>query len=105
MGYFTEYELDIIEGPDHLIELLRAECEGASFAISPDGATNFECKWYEHQKDMKAFSKKHPDALLMLSGEGEDNGDAWREYYRNGKMQVCKAVRVFPDYDPALLED
>lgn len=52
---------------------------------------------------MRAFSLKHRDALFELSGEGEDNGDAWKEYYRNGRMHKCKARLVFDDFDEAKL--
>jgi hypothetical protein len=103
MGYQTEHELTIIEGSNGLIEELRSECERAGWALKYSGDSAKPCKWYSHENDLKAFSKKHPDALFMLSGKGEENGDAWHEYYRNGKVQVCKAKLVYPVFNADLL--
>jgi hypothetical protein len=103
MGYQTEHELTIIEGSNGLIEDLIAECESAGYALKDNGDSAEPCKWYSHENDLKEFSKKHPDALFMLSGKGEYNGDAWIEYYRNGKVQVCQAVYVYPKFDADLM--
>jgi hypothetical protein len=103
MGYYTRHDLEIIDGSNGLIEDLIAECEGAGYALKDNGDCSQECKWYGHKKDLTEFSKKHPDALFMLSGKGEENGDAWIEYYRNGKVQVCEAVYVYPKFDADLM--
>mgnify|MGYP003652940898 CR=1 FL=1 len=103
MGYRTEHELVIMIGSNDLIEDLRNECDSAGWALNSFGDSAKPCKWYSHENDLKAFSKNHPDALFMLSGKGEENGDAWIEYYRNGKVQVCKAVYVYPDADNDLM--
>ena len=42
------------------------------------------------------ISKKHPDVLFKLRGEGENSGDIWDKYYKNGKMQKCDARIVIP---------
>ena len=103
MGYYTQYDLEIIDGSSGLIKDLIDECEEAGYAFEANGDCSQECKWYDHKEDLTAFSKKHPEALFMLSGEGEDNGDAWHEYYRNGKVQVCKAKLVYPEFNADLL--
>jgi hypothetical protein len=46
----------------------------------------------------------YPDALFKLSGEGEESGDIWIEYYQNGKVQVCKAIISFASFDSNLLK-
>ena len=103
MGYYTQHELEVIAGDNSLIVELREECEEAEYALEENGDTYDACKWYSHERDMRAFSEKHPEALFRLSGEGENAGDIWVEYYRNGKMQQCKAKIVIPDFDPELL--
>ena len=104
MGYHTQHELEIIEGSNDLIEDLINECEEAGYALAPNGDCAQECKWYEHRADMVAFSEKHPEALFMLSGDGEESGDSWHEYYRSGKVQVCKAKLVYPEFNADLLK-
>ena len=104
MGYYTQHELAIIKGSNDLIEELINDCEEAGYALEVNGDCRNECKWYDHKKDLIEFSKKHPDALLELSGVGEEHGDAWKEYYHNGKVQVCKAKLVYPEFNPELLE-
>ena len=103
MGYYTNHELEVPYENEGLIAALRGECEGAKYAIDDNGSTEQSTKWYEHEKDLRAFSKKHPDVLFILSGEGEEGGDLWREYYKAGKMQRCKAKISYDDYQEGLL--
>jgi hypothetical protein len=103
MGYYTSYDLEIVEGEEELIELLREECDEAGYAICSSGDTKDDCSWYEHDQDLKAFSLKHPEALFKLSGEGEEAGDLWLKYFRNGKVQVCNAKIAYDDFNEDLL--
>ena len=104
MGYYTRHDLEVVKGDNDLIEALREVSEGAQWAINGSGDCEDSCKWYEHQADLKSFSLLHPEALFKLSGEGEESGDIWHEYYQNGKIQTCKAQIVFADFDKALLK-
>ena len=104
MGYYTRHELEIVKGDNSLIDAFRDVSEDAQYAIDSNGGSEESCKWYDHQDELKKFSLLHPDALFKLSGEGEDSGDIWREYYRNGKMQLCRAQIVFAGFDSSLLE-
>lgn len=104
MGYYTRHELEVIEGDNDLVAKLVNESEEARYAIDENGESEESCKWYSHERDLREFSKKHPEALFRLSGEGEEARDIWEEYYRDGKMQKCKAKIVIPDFNPALLK-
>lgn len=127
MGYYTKYFLEIdndnkVPNCDHnsnalkfcpecgvrygtvpLLEKLKkeilAEFEDAGFAGQHD-----EVKWYEHEKDMRAFSLKYPDILFTLRGEGEESGDIWRKYFKAGKVQVVRETLVFDEYDEKKLQ-
>jgi hypothetical protein len=104
MGYYTRFELEVANGDTSVIEELRECSDGANYAIYSNGESDDSTKWYEYRDDLKAFSKKHPKQIFKLSGEGEESGDIWVEYFLNGKSQHCKAQIVFADYDERLLE-
>jgi hypothetical protein len=100
MGYYTHFNLELVNSSDHsIIEEFVGEYDGAGWALEPNGDGKESAKWYEHDDDLEEFSKKHPDVLFKLSGEGEDNGDLWHLYVKNGKSQRCNATITFPEYD------
>jgi hypothetical protein len=104
MGYLTRHELVIQSGSNGLIEELRNFSEEARYAFDESGDPEESIKWYDHQDDLKAFSSMHPKAIFKLIGEGEENGDLWHEYYMGGKMQLCKGVISYPNFNSDLLE-
>jgi hypothetical protein len=61
------------------------------------------CKWYDHESDMALFSKKYPESLFVLKGEGEESGDIWIKYFLNGKMQRAEAKITFEEFDESKL--
>ena len=117
MGYETCYSLEI-ESPVFRKEVKGVDAAGKpapvfvseyveiedlkneiSKSVGYQYLWNQGCKWYDHQKDMLNFSRKYPDILFILSGEGEESGDMWRAYFKNGKMQFVKAKIVYDDFD------
>ena len=52
-------------------------------------------KWYSHEEDMLDISRQFPDVTFLLSGEGENQGDMWDEYFHNGTAELCTAEIVF----------
>lgn len=117
MGYQTHFSLKVdllVAGKiaqlvdraplDAVIKNLLEMCEEAKYALDEDGnGTGEGSKWYEHQAEMREFSKLHPSVLFTLHGEGEENDDMWDEYYLNGKLQVAKAKIQIAPFDPKLL--
>ena len=121
MGYETRYELDIQQS-NILKEVKGLDANGNPASIFVRQNLDFKniqreiaelagynylwsdsVTWYEHEDHMRKFSKKHPDALFTLSGEGEESGDLWIKYFKNGKMQVSKARIEYDPYDESLL--
>lgn len=101
MGYYTSYSLEVlnVENELEIIDNLRKTSEYADHALDDEGNTEEPCKWYEHEEELIEFSKKYPDALFKLSGEGEEAGDIWQTYFKNGKKQNIKAKVTFEDFD------
>ena len=94
MGYYTHYSIHI--------QNYYSDQEPEEFvAENTDYGNPFgdECKWYDHEEDMIKISKKYPEMVFHLHGEGEETGDIWDKHFKNGKMQVCKAKIVIPPYD------
>ena len=104
MGYYTRHELVIQNGSNDLIQELMDFSEEAGYAINEDGGTEDSTKWYEHELQLRLFSVLHPKVIFKLIGEGEEAGDSWHEYYMDGKMQVCKAVITYPQFNSDLLK-
>jgi len=105
MGYFTSYSLEI--KPDDLsnkiIAQLRDDSEGAKYAFDDDGDCQEDIKWYDHERELKEFSSEHPNKLFILRGEGEDPGDLWIKYFKEGKVQKAIAKITFDEFDESKL--
>lgn len=100
MGYVTDYELNVTDNElgtdDHM------EGIGAVIGFNP---FEDDCKWYANKRDMCQYSLLYKDVLFELRGEGEEAGDLWVSYFKNGKVQVCKAKITFDAFDENKLEE
>ena len=67
------------------------------------GAFGDSCKWYEHESDMRDFSERYPTLVFELTGVGEESGDHWKKYFRNGKMQAVQAKILFEPFNENML--
>ena len=103
MGYYTSHRLETsaknAEEEMSVIKAFREACEGARYAISDEGYAEEPCKWYNSSDDLIEFSKSHPEVLFTLSGEGEEAGDLWKLYVKNGKSQMARAELIYPEFD------
>lgn len=112
MGYNTRYNLswDVSKSTkttwDEISEeiALRQKADRDFFyGVDENGDSMDACKWYEHEEDVSTFSKIYPDVIFELSGEGEESGDIWKKYFKNGKIQICIAKIVFDEFDESKL--
>lgn len=125
MGYYTRYKLEF-HGPEEHIDKVVANLEFLKEDAEMAKEFGFQYDWeaealydiwtgradimtfYHHEEPLRALSKQHPDVLFVLSGEGEEAGDIWKEYFKDGKMRLrvhgcCRAEIVYPEYDEAKL--
>jgi hypothetical protein len=58
-----------------------------------------DCKWYDHEDEMKSFSEEFPQLVFKLHGSGEEQGDVWIKYFHGGKMKVVRPVLQWPSFD------
>ena len=80
MGYYTRYELEILEGNDNVTDYEQEISEASDYSSCFDD----ELKWYSYHKDMIEYSKKHPDT--------------WQEYYKNGKTHRIVGKVIFEEF-------
>lgn len=113
MGYYTRYELETVESKDLGKSILKEMDAEVYYGLDINSSLKYigdfdmgvsidytdEVKWYDHEDDMKKLSVKFPNTLFRLHGIGEEQGDEWFKYFKNGKMQKCDAIITFEEYD------
>ena len=105
MGYYTEYDLNMMPWPceDKEREIkanIIARIDSIDISKVEDSDIEWflssEMKWYHYREDMLEVSKMFPDIMFILHGEGEDHDDMWYEYYCNGETERIEAELVYP---------
>ena len=110
MGYYTTYTMiakgavseDVTKQIDKALEEkgIIGYILDRGYYYDKEKFISWDCadmaKWYDHEEDMCAISLLFPDVTFQLSGEGENQGDLWEEYYHNGECERCSADIVFP---------
>jgi hypothetical protein len=98
MGHYTAYKLEMRPENKDLYRQICREWTEFDYALGCGQA-----KWYEHEEDMLAISRKHPETLFILSGEGEEGGNLWKKYFQKGLIQSAYAQIVYPEFDESKL--
>lgn len=98
MGYYTDYDFS-----DNRHDVIEAIHEISGYGSGVDGRID-GVKWYDHHEHLLKISKQFPDDVITISGVGEEEGDIWKTYYKNGKHQHCEAVITFAPYDESKLK-
>lgn len=108
MGYLTKYDLSLFKSTEaehkEAYEYFEAHQEDGDAVVDAFMGRMDEAKWYDHEADVRKFSKKFPKVVFQLQGDGEEQGDTWIKYFRNGKMQTCPAVITFAGFDQTKLK-
>ena len=95
MGYYTLYKLDYdaeLETSNKIHEFMKDNQDQYYGVLGEDSY-----KWYDHEEEMKTLSIEFPGILFRLDGEGEDQGDVWVKYFKNGKIQSCYTETFLDD--------
>ena len=124
MGYYTDYKVNVykqdknVTAYDMLSKMNELQTTNRGIFYPFDGLiqelmeenwtkqahdfeleTDDECKWYEWADDMKDLSKAFPNVIFQVSGEGEEQGDIWRAWIKNGKVVIHEARIVIDPLD------
>lgn len=99
MGYYTDYSLET-NAPGIEEDIAEAIADESGFGGNIFRHDYCECKWYGHKEDMLNVSKKFPDVIFILTGEGEEPGDLWKKRFVNGQVDEVRAEITYPDFPP-----
>lgn len=109
MGYYTRYKLTVVNQDHNQYALLTQ-----FMATKPETSEGYEwrevfnmtsdnIKWYSYRQDVLNLSVEYPDLVFKLHGDGEEPGDMWNHYFKNGLEQRCKVKIVYDEYDESKL--
>ena len=102
MGYLTQHECQTVLTKEQM-DSLESIAKYPSDMLT-DGSQCESIKWYDFEKDVKEFSENYPDQLFEWWGEGEEQGDLWRAYVKNGKYKLIKAKIIYDDFTEDMLK-
>jgi hypothetical protein len=105
VSYQTNYTLqfDFINGEDsdYSYEELREHIDSIEPDVNlgdlVDGLTVI-CTWYEHEEDMLDLSRKYPEAVFILEGNGSEYPDMWKKMFINGDVEEIRPTLVWPEF-------
>lgn len=105
MGYETSHNLNIEGDSPTITEVARMLAgRGRNSEDGADRTTEWELTlegrpttWYDCTENMQDISRHWPDTLFIIRASGENPGDQWVEYHRNGQVQREER----PPWDPA----
>lgn len=85
MGYQTNFILTIV--PKKIPRALEEVLEDKFYFYKSGDVWNADSKWYQYNSDMIDLSVSFPKHKFILEGSGEENGDIWISFYKNGKSE------------------
>lgn len=119
MGYYTRFKVDFkrvsdydphapfvpADIPEAYVPALNSLVDGGFKVFNSDGWSSDTLKWYDWERDMLNASRQMPGVLMTLTGSGEEDGDIWRAYFLDGKVQSERPEIKFDPFDPAKLRE
>lgn len=97
MGYYTRYDIRILDSTPTDTEAVILALEKVSGYV---GLSGERIKWYAHESDCLQVSRAFPDITIRLYGEGEEQGDVYVKFFKNGMMEVHKPEEWVPPEVP-----
>ena len=91
MGYYTTFSMTVDKDGDKIEDWIASHPEDIfrdvfEYMDGGNWSSLESAKWYECDTDMAELSALFPDVLFAVTGIGEDTGDVWRTWYREGKI-------------------
>lgn len=97
MGYYTRFDIS-----ENLPTVQEAIQEASDYGNWYEG--QIEAKWYKWEAHCRKVSEDFPNLVIVVEGHGEEQGDDWRAYFKQGKMQQAKATVTYESFDESKLK-
>ena len=98
MGYYTQFTLTVDsmgkEIDDYLQSLDNEDYNLKALEPYNEDSWGMNSKWYSDTEDMCKLSAVFPDVLFTLDGSGEEVGDIWRKWFKNGSLYASWSVDI-----------
>lgn len=88
MGYYTKY--DISNNSQEIQEAITLQSGYSCFEYD-------SVKWYDWANDIKTISLRYPGTEIHVAGEGEESGDIWKAFAKDG---VVYRAEILFEYGP-----
>jgi hypothetical protein len=102
VGYETDFSITMDKEVD-IVQLVidLGDISGYDGWFDPydDGHIGIGAKWYEYKDNMKEISKQYKDVLFTVDGCGEESGDIWKAYFKNGKCKRSEPTIIFSEFN------
>lgn len=97
MGYYTNFTISLIEGDEEQYEqMLKELAEKTDYSEIEDEF--FNAKWYDCEEDCIEISKKYPDILFQVDGDGEETPDFWSCRFKAGVPEHVECGIEKPEF-------
>lgn len=112
MGYYTNFKLTVLDDMDdvEIDSAIHNEWDNRDLyenTLSLQELIEDSCdsmKWYDHTVEMLEVSLRYPEYIFILDGDGEEAGDLWRHFYKNGKHYKWTPQIDRPSFDKTKLK-
>lgn len=102
MGYYTNYSITIMKDPNKEEDSFWEAFDELTHSCCSKEFINYgvwEAKWYNWQDDMVVLSRKFPQMLIQLEGDGEEPLDIWVATFCNGECNYRELQTHWEEFD------
>ena len=96
MTYYTKHTLEIIPENNDIYQ---------EFVNNTGFIEDDETKWYSREKDCINLSRENKGYLIVVTGEGNETGDVWKQAFLSGcKVWEWKLELTIPEVPEEILQ-
>ena len=105
MGYYTKYNLTVNPEITDSVKFKEYFEELTTYPLYCVTEYGEAIKWYDYHDNMIKISKQYPETVFCLRGDGEEKGDIWQTFYKNGLSYSWKMSTIdYPKFDESKLK-